>query len=386
MAKKKEIALIFADAHLQRRTWKHRPIIGDAYHAWKQIFDYAIKHNIYDLFGLGDLFDNRVNEPSPLAFVEEQFWRLRNAKAGHTLHYIQGQHELDDVRCLRAAELMGVARHMHRETVQLVNGMTVYGMDYQPADRIKGELALVPENADILMGHQVIADFMGDICLPQMEFADVPHVSKCVFGDYHQWVHETGRYRGKHGQKLEVLSTGATHQTPSIDSPSDCFFAVIMDDGTIEQRRLDTRNYQQWQIVNNDQLEEFLAAVDAEIQEAGSYADDLNLPDELRTPLWRVIYSSRIDRAEQRIDKAVAGRAHMFYKEKRDESEEKTTRRVASAGSKALTLSSVLAEEVDRKEQEDVFQLCQRLLDAGDSKDEIALELQAWKKEVLSGT
>ena len=380
---KKEIAIVFADAHLQRRTWKQRPIFGDGYHSWKQIFDYALDHDISQLFGLGDLFDSRVNEPSPLDFAVEQFRRLQRGPKYLTLHYIQGQHELDEVRVLRLAEQLGVANHLHGKEVTLSNGMRVRGMDYQSADRIKEELAKIPAETDVLLSHQVWADFCGDAFLPQGEFADVPHVSQIWTGDLHQWI-LSSKYRGKEGQKLTVLSPGATHQTPGIDAPSDCYFAVVRDDGSIEQKKLKTRLFYKRYLQTNDQLEEFFAEIDAELTAAADYAEELRLPPDLCKPLWRVIYTSNLTDVERRIDRIVGDRVHMFYKEERSKETAETGKPILRPSGKALTLASCLKDEVDEAKEPAVFQLCQRLLDAGDSKDAVALELANWKKEVLS--
>lgn len=386
MAKKntsREIALIFADAHLQRKTWKHRPIYGDAYHGWRQIFDYALDHDIQHLFGLGDLFDSRINEPSPLAFAVEQFRRLQRGPKYLMLHYIQGQHELDDVRVLRIAEQLGVAEHIHGQPVDLPGGLIVWGMDYQPADRIQEALAQIPSHAHVLAAHQVWGDLMGSIALPQADFAHIPTVQQLWTGDYHQWVLDD--YRGKEGQELKVLSPGATHQCPDISSPSDCYFVAVTADGNLHRKQLNTRMYADWHLANNDQLEEFLGDVEAFLEGAAEHAEQKHLPPELHTPLWRIIHASTLKDAERRINKVVGDRAHLFYKEVRTDEEstvESAQQSFRSTG-KALTLQSCLAEEVSQEEQPEVFALCQRLLDAGEGKEAVQQTLAAWKKEAL---
>jgi hypothetical protein len=143
--------------------------------------------------------------------------------------------------------------------------------------------------------------------------------------------------------------------------------------------------FSDWHLANNDQLEEFLGSIKASLATAASYAKQSQLPKDLYKPLWRIIHSSRLADAERRIDKAVSGEAHLFYKEVRtdDESTKDTIRQSMRPAGKALTLSSCLAEEVSQEQQTEAFQLCQRLLDAGDTKDAVAQELAAWKKEVL---
>lgn len=375
---KPPVALIFSDAHLQKRTWQNRPILGDSYYALEQIVDYALAHKIGCVLGAGDLLDEKVNDSAPILFLREQLERL-TSRGIHFL-FVQGQHELTDPPWM----LLGGSKyvvHLHGQSWTIGN-WTVHGLDYQPADRIQEGLAGIPEDADILMCHQVFGDFMGEVALPQLDFADVPHVKQVWTGDFHQFVLERDKYRGKQGQKLTVLSCGATHQCPDISSPSECYFATIDVDGALTPHQLKTRKCDEWKVVNEDQFQEFLKDIPAYLEGAANYASDLELPPQLQKPLWRLIYNSRIDRAEQRTRKIVGDDAHLFFKEVPNITTTDVERMLRPTG-KVLTLQSCLNEEVDPAQQPDVYKLCQRLLQAGSTPNDLKQELVRWKQEIL---
>lgn len=375
----KPLAVVFADSHLQDRTWKMRAILGDAYFSFEQIVSYTIERGIRYLIGAGDLINRRVNEPGPILFLKEQLDRLQ--QAGVTLLYVQGQHEMDEQPWLGLGDKSAV--HLHHKTLDL-GGLGVRGLDFQPADKLKAELDAIAEDVDVLVAHQVWLDFMGDLTLPQGEFADVSQVKLLVTGDYHKSIYDVKKHRRKDGGLLKVYSPGATHQL-KIDEPSECSFGLLLDDCTIKRVPLLTRKCDDFSIMTEDQLNHFLSAVEAFLEGASDYATDKGLPPELHLPLWRFTYSHRLSDLPARIGKIVGGRANLFWKEQpptEDEKQELSPEiraTVLKDKDQLVTLASCLPLAVNKDEEPEVFGVCQRLLDAENPE----VELAKWKKEIL---
>jgi len=370
----KPVLVVFADAHMSARTWKHKHIFGDTYFGLKQVVDFAIDNEL-PLFGAGDLIDKRENAPAPIVEFEKQLRRMSEAEL--TFFYIQGQHEYDQHPWLQ----LGLSTiHMHEHVINL-DGLEVYGLDYQGGEVLQAKLDDIPKSVDVLVAHQVWSDFMGDVALPQGEFADIPHVRTLVTGDYHKCVLDDHHYRGKNGQKLLVFSPGATCQQ-KIDEPDKHHFGVLNDDGSIDIINLRSRKFDEHAVNNNDQVEELLGNVDAFLEGAADFASDNDLPPELHTPIWRIIYSHRVSDVVRRLDKIVDGRAHLFYKEIPQEKEEsKILEKVPDLKKgDVLTLESCLSTEVDPDEEPDAHALAARLLDADDPE----LEVNRWLKEQMN--
>lgn len=366
------VVVVFSDAHLQTRPWKHRPIVGDAFHAFTQVIDYALEHAL-PLIGAGDLIDKRINDSAPIVFLKKQLDRL--AEASLPLYYIQGQHEFSTTPWF---ELGTTATHLHQRTIEL-SGIKFHGLDFQSADRLKEALAAIPEHTDYLVGHQVWSEFMGEETLPQGSFASIPHVAGLLTGDLHKTVVDRKQYRGAEGQPLVVYSPGATYQT-NISEPSDTSFGVLYSDGRIKLVPLVGRIFIDWaQIVTDDELEACLSQIGPICSKAKE--TDRALPDELRTPLIRVTLAKRLASQLSRIEKQVGAQGHLFYKRMREQEPEQQTKNVKSHTGKALTLLGCLPQVVDSKKKPQVFQLCQRLLEV--SPDGIDLELEKWKQQVL---
>lgn len=372
-----DLGIFAADSHLQPRVWKQRPIEGDSFFAFRQLVDCALGESL-PLILAGDIVNAFLNEPQTAVFFNQQLKRL--AKADVPVHFILGQH---DGRGLWP-KLDERTNHVHRKKFRL-GKINCYGLDFQPADQLKAELAAIPDDVTLLVAHQVWEDFMGINTLPQGAFADLPkQIEILVTGDYHKWVLSKTKYRNSAGRALTVLSPGATHQTPAIDSPCDCYCAVFQSDCTFRKIPFRTRKFEEFAITFPQELDKFLAAVPANLEAAAKHATTNELPPELHVPLWRIVYNHKLSDLPQRVAKIVRNGqdAHLFWKEippAEEESQIQTKVQTAPKG-ETLTLHSCLAQAVSPKKEPAVFTLCQRLLDAKDP----AAELVAWKKERLN--
>lgn len=372
----KELAVAFSDSHLRARTWAGRTILGDSYFSFDQICSYAVAREL-PLIGAGDLIDKRVNEPSPIVYLTRKLRQL--SKANCPFYFTQGQHELDDEPWLGVGSNKVV--HLHKKTIEL-GGLKIYGLDFQSVENLKTELDLIPPGTDVGVMHQVWGDFMGQICLPQGDFADIPYIRTLITGDFHETVDST--YRGKDGQKIKVFSPGSTCMQ-NISEPDRKCFGVLMSDGSISKHELLTRSFIDWPIIHSeDDMEIFLASFEAEYAKQQDMT--VNLPDELRTPLLRVTYSHRVSDATRRVGKLVGERAHVFFKELPPEkAESKILAKVQETvpnfrKGDALTLAVMLPQVINKTQEPETFALSQRLLDAEDPK----AELSRWKREQLN--
>ena len=367
-----DIAVMFADGHLQDRAWANRPIEGDSYCSFKQIIDYAVKNRL-PVIGAGDLIDKQRNTSGPIVFLHKQLDRL--ALKNLPFFYTQGQHEMDEDPWLSGHR---TAVHLHRRK-EFLHGVTLYGIDYMPAEHLPTELGLIPEDVDLLICHQVWADWMGDIASPQGCFGDIPVVNNAFSGDYH--IDTVEKTRGKDGQQIEVLSPGSIAMQ-SIDEDENKYFFVLMDDLTFRRVKLMTRRKVEWTVINRqDEVEQFVETIDPVLAEVESQAE--KYPKGIRKPLLRVQYSSRLEGALRRIMKAVDGRAFVFPKEtppQKAEVEERRARKQRDGDKHATTLESLLPGYLESEGHKALQDDCQRLLQAGD----VSGELQRMKKEALT--
>lgn len=376
------MAIFFADAHSQEKAWADKPIKGDALFALEQIFDYALAHGIHHIFGGGDLIDKQRNRSLPVTHFHQQINRLKELGGrGGRFYYIQGQHDYDDPPWLAGN---AVAQHIDHTGVLLGSAMEafrVYGLDYQPRENLPDALATIPAETDILLCHQVWGDWMGSITLPQGNFADIPTVKTVITGDYHEKRSES--YRGKDGQAMAVYSTGATCMQ-TIAEPTKHYFLVLSSDGTFKFEKLRSRVAFEWSVMNRpEDVDAFVKEIDADLARVAVKAEIRQLPPDLVMPIIRITYSHRLTDAVRRVEKAVKGRAHLFWNELPPE--EKKTVRVAitetvSSGKQAeVTPLTELPKVVKPDDDPETFALLTRLLNASD----IQMELAAWRTEFM---
>lgn len=354
---RKPVAVCFADSHLQERAWAGRPIEGDSYHSFEQIINYAAGHGIDTIIGAGDLIDRQQNRSAPIVQLGECLQRIANH--GCTLLYIQGQHELEQRPWLAGFPATG---HIHRFPVD-VGPFRLYGIDYQSAATLQEELSNIPPDIDILIAHQTWTDFMGEKAATQGLLSDIPTVSQCFTGDFHQCVQVD--IRGASGQALHVISPGSTCMQ-SIDEPPEKYFFVLHDDGSWEAIQLETRRVIESPLLGN------LGAVDNFLDELPSRieVETADVSEVIRKPLLWVKYTHEMAEAVRtRVPKLVGEKAFLFWKEKPPEAVEAVERRretVARGEAKASTLESELHTYLQDHQQADLEEDIRRLLGSPD--------------------
>jgi len=359
--------LWLSDAHLRNRR-------GDEQFALRQCITAAKKHKVKQVIATGDLTDRQTNRSLPISFWMKQIDRLE--EAGIAFWFLQGNHDEDEPPWLSAHRH---AKHLHNRSVQ-VGPYTGFGLDFQPFGKLQEVLPELPAEANLLICHQAWSEWMHFDDVPQGDFAQVPgHFSHVFSGDYHR--KKVDKCKNADGDKMICASVGATC-AQKIDEPHEHYYCLIGDDGQLRFEKLHSRVYIEWPVMNRpDDLDQFMEEYDSELARAEQHAAANDYPETLVRPYLRVTYSHKLNDAVARVTKAVGERAILYWKEIPPEDKQPTKNKPAKVGKEeAVTPLSVLAQEVDKEKEPEVFELCTRLLQAPATFKE---EFARWKAERL---
>ena len=371
----KPIAVLFADSHLQDRAWSYRLIEGDAYWAWQQIADFAIKYKVEAVVGAGDLLDHQVNHANPIAKLHTGLDYLNDHNIA--FYYVQGQHEMEDTPWFSSHR---APHHAHKLSFKL-GPLQAYGLDYQPAGKLQEDLNEIPAGTDLLIAHQVWGEFMGSIASPQGGIGDVPVVSTVFTGDYHKY--EDIKTRGKDGQEVRVISPGSICLQDISEEPEK-FFVVLMDDATFKKVKLKSRKLVRWGLIANEaDLTRCVDTVMTLVDKAWAEAAGALYPEHIQKPLVHIAYHHRLADTKRRVNAAIGDKAHVFFKEIPPEKPEVATRvKIAQADGqrRAATLDTMLPGYLASKDLAHLEPDAQRLLQTQD----VAGELRRMREEALA--
>ena len=394
----KNFALIASDLHLKKRTWSNRPIEGDAYFAWEQIVDTAIREAVEVVILAGDILDKQINGSGPIVKLQEGIEKL--GAAGIKTLFIQGQHEYQEMPW---ASLSKHAIHLHRnEATSLdpfieVAGYTIAGIDFQAKERLQDELSYVaetlksPPEKTILVTHQVWEEWMGERALPQGKLADVnnwlPGLGLLITGDLHESRLED--------EPLRVLSPGSTCMQ-SISEPEDKYVYLLSSSdgpldpqsttsdvsrgssaGSLEIRRsaLLGRPFIDWPFMGTvEDIEDCIREYYTVYEDSQSHAEQHSIPEEICKPLVRFQYGHSLSGEVHRLEKLVGDTGHIFWKE--HVPKDVVADEIITSGDH-VTMESLL-KSVECNDS--VRQLAERLLAGGDPNQ----ELHRWHKEQLT--
>lgn len=361
----KPLFIACSDAHLRARR-------GDEQFAFEQVVDEAVSRKL-DVLAGGDMLDKQSNRAEVVTFLYRQLDRLQ--KVGKKVYYTQGQHDYDDPPWFSGHP---AAVHLHGKMITF-GDVTVYGLDWQPFGKLQEELGQIPSEADFLLCHQVWSDWMGEITAPQGSFAEIPgHVKYVQTGDLHEWRLE--RRKNADGEKMLVCSCGATTQL-TVGEPAKHYFALFYPDGRFDPKQLKSRVMIDWDVMNRpEDVQKFLEEIEESLAVASQKAAAMDLPDALAKPYLRVTYSPSLPDAVRRVEKAVGDRVILFPKQLVP-AEKTAAYKQAEKAAKgvAVTPLSMLGREVDKAENPDAYELCERMLLAQDRP----MEFAKWRAEQL---
>lgn len=361
--------LLFADSHARDRR-------GDEQFALAQIGKAAKKHKVKRVILAGDGIDKQSNRSRAVTSMFRFIDRLEEAAI--EFWFLQGQHDWDEPPWPSAHRW---AKHLHKRVVEM-GELTAYGLDFQPYGKLQEEMAVINDAklpVNFLIAHQTWGDWMGDIAVPQGEFVQVPGPITHLFtGDLHQKKLE--KHKNADGDKMFVCSPGATC-AQKIDEPHEHYYVLLGDDGIFRFEKLKSRVFIDWDVmVYLEDQERFMAEIEATLETALQKAVAEDYPEELQKPYLRVTYSHKLPDTVRRVEKAVSGRAILYFKEMPPEEKQASkTKQLKGSKEKAVTPLSVLDQEVDKKEEPEVYELTARLLQSTNYEDEFA----RWRSEFL---
>lgn len=350
----KPIAVVASDNHLEPRAWaKYPDLAGDSYYSFEQLETYC-QQNDLPLILAGDVFNTQTPDSET---VRRSLQPSHSGGVPYSVCYIQGQHERADPPWLS----LGGQRytHVHRDVFRCgLSKILFYGLDWQPADKLVEELAKIPPGADVLVAHQVWKERMGSICSPEGSLADVPYVKMIITGDLHK--HDVTTVEASDGRgSITVLSPGSGCMQSTSEDPKKYFF-VLHDDLSVVSVPYKTRDCRYYIFRNSDTFAADLAraAEEAVLQQG--------VPVEIARPMAVVEYDEALPEAGPRIEKAFAGKAHLFLStlRKRKKDEEVETRPQAALGVEQV------AEQLYREQDPALYAAVLRLIRAEDPKSE----------------
>jgi len=362
-------ALFFADSHLDLGAWANRPSLrGDSMHAFEHIVREAIHRKVSAIFAAGDLIDVRKPPSDVIEFIRNKMsWLEKNSIP---FYYIQGQHEFATPPWFSAIHDWPI--WLDGTSVE-VNGIRVRGLDWTPADRLSEALAGI-HNVDILVAHQVWEEFMGSIRGCEGSFSQV-RAPVLFTGDYHS-NQERDDFRGADGQKLTVISPGATN-IRKIDEPAEHYFYTLDEAAKWTRHSIPGRQVLGYTITDEDGLDKLIGKLPDDIEKARRKSDKLVHADALRTPIIWVKYVENIDNAYGRLEACIGDNGHFFARPVRAEDEAITVERKKRKEVMSNGLVGCLELLVAPKKEKQDYQALHRLLTCADPK----LELQVMKKE-----
>lgn len=301
--------LTASDNHVEWQSFAtHAELYADSYFAFQQLFTLAQQYSATGLLLAGDVVETQTPDSTSVSVILQTIDRFQ--EAGIPVWFIQGQHEFMDR--LPWLSLHEHPQHIHRKSIR-VNGINIYGIDFQPAGRLEKEIADVPPDTDLVVLHQAWKELMKN--LPSHgRLADVPYGNAIVTGDYH--VHRKfDVVRNRDGRRIPVFSPGSTSLQSLIEDPQKFVFLLEWGAGNTPTHKsipLLARRVYRIRAEQGDDLSEMLAEVGRRQNHVERNNADGELPPALKKPILAV---HRPDsRRDAEIRDFAGDRFHLFLR------------------------------------------------------------------------
>lgn len=294
------VAIISSDWHLADSAFTGSDITGDAYNSFRQIIDMAIDLGL-PVIAAGDLFDKRRPPPTAIAVVNRQMERMREHNLA--VYFITGQHcrapesnYRQPIEWLDAAS-MGWPQHVDR-TLFTIGPYTFYGLDWRPPEELRSELAQIPEEATILIAHQIWEELRsGNAIAPEASLVETPSTVTHVYsGDWH--VHATRSVMRDDGTVVWGMSPGSIAVQDVVEDPAKYVY-ILYDNGEVGSSPLKTRPLLSYRINSDDELDEALIKVVDDVRQANIVSRDRD--ESIRVPIVAVAHASAVGGVKRRF-------------------------------------------------------------------------------------
>ncbi len=300
------VAIVAADTHLDHLIWRSRPeIVQDSLYGFEQLVEVSNKRRL-PLILAGDCWECLpINAPhvTCLGSVSKSLDKL-----AQPMYYISGQHD----ERVNTYDYFQIAKH-HHNTVEdrdgsllELGGLKIWFMSWRPGYILEEVIASAPEDADVVISHQVWSEGMGGInCEGSIKGLPGKLV---ISGDYHQF--KAAVVTREDGSKMRFVSPGATHMR-KINEPAEHYYLTLYSDATVKRTTLKSRVVIESALTNEKDFEDLYAELPRLLAEAEEMSS--GLPLNLQTPLLAISDTSGLPKVESRIKDVVTDRVHLFY-------------------------------------------------------------------------
>jgi DNA repair exonuclease SbcCD nuclease subunit len=298
--KYKEI-VIASDAHLKPYIWNNRPeIANDTFWAFKSVTDYAKEHGC-PLILAGDILDNNRPTSETMMFLQGELSRLVSDNL--PVYWLSGNHDNADPPW--GLMIKGV-QYLNKRCVELLPGVTFYGLDYRPAKELHEELQHMPVTASVLVCHQLLDASFPQEGIHNMKMEWVPgYIKLVILGDNHSCVEYTDQ------RSIRFFYNGSTCLQSLGEHPDKYFTSITQDvNGNLVCTRKPcvVRKFIDYDI----RSEQELATVSSNFAADLNKASDVNLPEDIRVPIVRVRYSPSVEGVAAKFYDIAGAQAHLW--------------------------------------------------------------------------
>jgi DNA repair exonuclease SbcCD nuclease subunit len=279
----KDKAVICADLHLKRKPgmWSGRSeIAGDDIFALQEVARVCKEYDA-DLYILGDTLDTVTNLPRPLVMVKEVFSEL--IEQGHSIRYIQGQHEL----VVQAnytnhpwLSLVSGTEHIHKCTFDFL-GHKAYALDYFPSAYQEMAAEAIPDDVTVLMLHgtaDAVFEYNSHFSVDTLIKDNIRLV---IAGDFHEHVDKEINDNG-----ARILYPGSAWLQSAKEQLDKYVYVVSSEDDKLSWEPIQLRTRPMVKISTIDCVEEW----------EPDFGDVSALPKELQRPV--IIVDEPIEQTE----------------------------------------------------------------------------------------
>ena len=336
-----------ADTHLTTRVWKGSwRLEGDSFRVFDRFITSVLEHPAESkaVILAGDVFDERKTDGCALDCFKTGIRRLKDA--GIQTYHILGNHDRGSVGIAEVQESLPL-HHQVRE----IDGFTVVGIDWHSKTELHKILEEIPA-CDLLVMHQRIEHLTGYAQASDLSLEDIPkHCKNVLIGDIHTVMAvqtDTGYCMSPGSLHPLKIDEGGPHGYYTLEKDSEPVFVPVLSREIIRET-----------ITSEEELEALRQRLDALQPKRGAEAiveivHDLNMRARVGEVVSKLLQDGRVKEIftkPQPLDLLV---------QQRELSAEEVEKMKLDWD---LSLKHALPACVDKKEEPEVFEFLEGLLD-----------------------